>query len=88
MCLYRTTITGKGRRNVRAGEESALAFDGMIQMLREWVVDYSNEWHQFVREGEGDGYVRESVDEVRRAVDRIADEGRGGGKKRRGWCWG
>ena len=60
----------------------------MVKMLRERIVDNAHEGHEVVREGEGDGYVRESMDEVGSAVDGVADEGRSRGEKGRGWCGG
>ena len=56
-----------------------MAFYGVVQKLGERIVDDADEGHEFVGEGEGDGYVREGVDEVGGPVDGVADEGRSGG---------
>jgi len=63
-----------------AGEEGALAADGVVEVLGERVVDDADEGAQVVGEGEGDGDVGVGVDEVCGAVDGVDDEGWGGGE--------
>ena len=57
-------------------------------MLRERIVDDADEGHEVVCEGEGDGYVREGMDEIGGAVDGVADECWRRGEKGRGRCGG
>ena len=61
-------------------EIGAFAMDGMVEMLNEGIVDDSDEGFEFVGEGEGDGDVGMSVDEVGRSVYRVDYEGWGGGE--------
>ena len=55
-------------------------------MLGEGIVDNADKGLEVVCEGERDGYVREGMDEIGGAVDRIADECRSRGKKGRSRC--
>ena len=65
-----------------------MAFDGVVEMLCKRVVDDADEGDEVVGEGEGDGYVREGVDEVGGAVDGVADECRSRGQEGGGRCGG
>lgn len=58
-------------------EEGAVAVAGVVEVPEEGVVDDADAGAAGVREAEGDADVRVAVHEVRRAVDRVADEGRG-----------
>lgn len=67
-----------------AREEGAVAVAGVVEVPEEGVVDDADEGAAGGREAEGDADVRVAVHEVRRAVDRVADEGRGGREGRAG----
>ena len=61
-------------------EIGALAMDGVVELLSERIVDNANERFEIVGEGEGDGDVRVSVDEVGGSVYGINDKSWGGSK--------
>lgn len=67
------------RRDARSGEVGAFATDGMVEVLCEGIIDDADEGFELVGEGERDGDVGMSVDEVCGAVDRVDYEG---------WGWG
>lgn len=58
-----------------------MAFDRVVKMLCEGVVDDPDERDHVMREGEGDGYVGEGVHEVCGSVDGVDDERRRGGEE-------
>ena len=68
------------RRDARSCEVGAFAADGVVEVLGEGVVDDADEGFEVVGEGEGDGDVGVGVHEVCGAVDRVHDEGWGGGQ--------
>ena len=55
--------------------------DGVVEMLDERIVDDADEGFELVGEGEGDGDVRVTVDEVGCSVYGIDYEGWGGGEE-------
>ena len=59
-------------------EIGAFAVDGVVKMLCERIVDDADERFELVGEGEGDGDVGMSVDEVGGSVYRVDDKGWGG----------
>ena len=52
-------------------------------MLGERIVDNTDEGHEIMCEGEGDGDIREGVDEIGGTVDGVTDECRRRGKEGR-----
>ena len=57
----------------------------MVDLRGEGIEDDTDFRHEIVDEGEGNADVGVGVDEVRRAVYRITDEGRGGGEVHSGF---
>lgn len=61
-----------------------MGVDGVVEVAEEGVVDDADAGEAVVGEGEGDADVGVAVDEVRGAVDGVADEGGGRGEGRAG----
>lgn len=63
-----------GRRMEGGCEVGSLALDGGVEVSEERVVDNSDDGPAGEGEAQGDGNVREAVQEVGRAIDGIDDE--------------
>lgn len=64
-----------------------MAFDGVVKVLCEWIVDDAHERYEVMRKSERNGNIGESMDEVGGAIDGIADECWSGSQKGGGWRW-
>ena len=70
-------------RDAGSCEIGAFTMNGVVKLLSERIVDDANERFELVSEGEGDGDVGMSVDEIGGSVYRVDDKGWGGSKAAR-----